>query len=129
MRATFLATTVSASDEDGILCLAFASNDRDEGPYLIVQRSEEVSEQDAALGMDGVYLEYESQSRSTYGHVSLVKLAPSRFSIQLDEGGIEAMQGISEIAVTFSVSASQFATVAELAKRIFHDIPYACETA
>jgi hypothetical protein len=129
MRATIQATAVSASEDDGILSLAFASSDSGEGPYVIVQRSEEASEQDAALGMDGVYLEYESQSRSTYGHVKLVKLAPGRFNIYLEGEGIESMQGVSEIAVTFSVSASRFATVAELAQRIFHDIPYTCDTA
>jgi hypothetical protein len=131
MRADLLANEVSADDDDGVWALAFCASGASscDDPYVLVQRSIEVAKQDIELEMDGVYVEYCSQSLSLYGHVKSVTLSPTRFRLQLDDEGAKMLNGISEIAVAFSVPAVKFEVVAEIASQMFHDLPFICETA
>lgn len=68
----------SATLEDDVWLVAFADVADEPEHYLLLQRSTECDEQDAALGQDTYHLEISSPALSGYGGVAHVRIEQDR---------------------------------------------------
>jgi hypothetical protein len=100
--ATLHADMVSLTEKEGVLELAFGTGSDAPGdaPYLLLQRTLAPSPQDRQHGMDQVYVEWSSQSRSTYGKVAAAQAIEGKLLVTMDATGAE-MLGVRRIEVTF----------------------------
>lgn len=78
MTVEWPASFFSATLEDDIWLVAFADAADEPEHYLLLQRSTECDEQDAALGQDTYHLEISSPALSGYGGVAHVRIEQDR---------------------------------------------------
>lgn len=74
----------SATLEDDVWLVAFADAADEPEHYLLLQRSTECDEQDAALGQDTYHLEISSPALSGYGGVAQVRIEQDRIIFSMD---------------------------------------------
>ncbi|OOV97188.1 Imm10 family immunity protein [Pseudomonas sp. MF4836] len=78
MTVEWPASFFSATLEDDVWLVAFADAADEPEHYLVLQRSTECDEQDAALGQDTYHLEISSPALSGYGGVAQVRIEQDR---------------------------------------------------
>lgn len=78
MTVEWPASFFSATLEDEVWLVAFADAADEPEHYLVLQRSTECDEQDAALGQDTYHLEISSPALSGYGGVAQVRIEQDR---------------------------------------------------
>jgi hypothetical protein len=78
MTVEWPASFFSATLEDDVWLVAFADAADEPEHYLLLQRSTECDEQDAALGQDTYHLEISSPALSGYGGVAHVRIEQDR---------------------------------------------------
>lgn len=78
MTVEWLASYFSAALEDDVWLVAFADAADEPEHYLLLQRSTECDEQDAALGQDTYHLEISSPALCGYGGVAQVRIEQDR---------------------------------------------------
>lgn len=78
MTVEWPACFFSATLEDDVWLVAFADAADEPEHYLLLQRSTECDEQDAALGQDTYHLEISSPALSGYGGVAHVRIEQDR---------------------------------------------------
>lgn len=78
MTVEWPASFFSATLEDDVWLVAFADAADEPEHYLLLQRSTECDEQDAALGQDTYHLEISSPALSGYGGVAQVRIEQDR---------------------------------------------------
>ena len=78
MTVEWPASFFSATLEDDVWLVAFADAADEPEHYLLLQRSTECDEQDAALGQDTYHLEISSPALSGYGGVAHVRIEQER---------------------------------------------------
>lgn len=78
MTVEWPASFFSATLEDYVWLVAFADAADEPEHYLLLQRSTECDEQDAALGQDTYHLEISSPALSGYGGVAQVRIEQDR---------------------------------------------------
>ncbi|WP_242108923.1 Imm10 family immunity protein [Luteimonas aquatica] len=79
------------TDSEHWVTLRFAS-DGSEDDVIHVVCGLDVDEQDAALGMDRLYLERDDQSRGGYGGADAVEVAATSVRIHLNERGLRTLE-------------------------------------
>ena len=84
MTVEWPASFFSATLEDDVWLVAFADAADEPEHYLLLQRSTECDEQDAALGQDTYHLEISSPALSGYGGVAQVRIEQERIIFSMD---------------------------------------------
>jgi hypothetical protein len=119
--ACLQAETVSCTEEDGVLTVAFAAACKEgDPPYLILQRALQPGDEDAP------YLELSDQVRSAYGHVTAVHLAPTALRIDLDLQGARRL-GATCVQLRLQSQGERYPLLANSIRRIFEGVPLSCE--
>jgi hypothetical protein len=116
----FKANTVVVDDsDDAFVLVAFA--DEEGGRHheaLHFQRSREFDEQDARLGMDGVYAERNDQSQSGYGGLERVELHPGRVRVVVGKKLAEKMAA-GEFEIGIALPPKEFERLREGLRAVF----------
>ena len=84
MTVEWPASFFSATLEDDVWLVAFADAADEPEHFLLLQRSTECDEQDAALGQDTYHLEISSPALSVYGGVAQVRIEQDRIIFSMD---------------------------------------------
>jgi len=84
MTVEWPASFFSATLEDDVWLVAFADAADEPEHFLLLQRSTECDEQDAALGQDTYHLEISSPALSGYGGVAQVRIEQDRIIFSMD---------------------------------------------
>lgn len=109
----FTASCISWQIEDGVALLGFADDEFHTTQYLLLQRTLEPDQQDRALGMDRVYIEWSEQSRSAYGHVEEARLRRDGITLRLDPATAAAVSNGERLEIVFDVTAPRLLEIAE----------------
>lgn len=128
MTITVDASDVSVSDEDGVLVIALSGpSDSDDDFYLMVQHTDEVTEQDRKLGMVGPYIELCNQGWLWYGHIDRFELRRNFVQVQMDAHVANEMGNDGNFEVRFALNESEFAQLRASLKRAFEGQAYFSE--
>jgi hypothetical protein len=104
----FDAMVVSSHDpEEGLFLIGFADDPTNPSQYLLLQRSLEPTDQDRDLGQDTYYLEWCSQEQSVYGGIDDFSLSDSNARIRFAPQATNALGGLSELVISFSLSQNE----------------------
>jgi len=88
-----LEASFASLEENGeSLVLAFAADESGAGKYVMLQFPLRAEEQDRRLGMDGLYVECDDQSRGCYLGVESIRRAGDRIEIGLTEKGKQSLK-------------------------------------
>lgn len=83
MNYTFEATYSCIQDDEHTLTLSVCDDKFEPKKFIILQRTHEHGDQDKELGMDGIYIQIEDQSRSAYKGIETIKLCKEILTIEL----------------------------------------------
>lgn len=75
----FAAKVAHASKEEGFYMVGFADDDEGAGQYILLQGGPETDAQDAVLGMDGEYAEWNGRQHAGYNRCQRAVLSPETF--------------------------------------------------
>lgn len=115
----FTATTVAIEDTEDYVLVGFAEGrDGDGGEALHFQRSHEFDEQDAATGMDQVYVERNDQRQCGYGGIRRVELRPDRLTVRLDEPTSDHL-GDDAFEIELRLSPAEFGRLRDGLRAVF----------
>jgi hypothetical protein len=98
---------VSFEPIENILTVGFSELRSGEGRYVLLQKAQNVSEQNRKLGLVGEYLELNDQLYGGYGTVQSVRLYRHRLEL-LIAADARAKIGQEEIDVAFNLSDADF---------------------
>jgi hypothetical protein len=102
----FDAVVVSAHDPDeGLFLVGFSDSPVDPSRYLLLQRSLDPHEQDCSLGHDTYHVEWCGQENSLYGGIEEFSLGDTVAHIRFAPHASGSLDGLSELAITFTLSA------------------------
>lgn len=130
MSISFQASTIEITTPDwGVVVTLSADyeDDADEEWYLTLQRKDEYTRRDIALGMNNVHIECCGQGWSWYGHIESVHLSRRCLDIVLDREAAEYMFNDGRIEVEFSVDSTEYVELQTALRRIFHGLGYYSE--
>lgn len=82
---SFIAKVAYASKEDDYYMAGFADSKDETDKYIILQKAFEFDEQDIRSGMDGEYIEINSQDNSGYKCCRQAALSDKSFVIELND--------------------------------------------
>ncbi len=108
MNFNFFASEISATPVDGIWTVGFSDPSHD--TYFLVQR-----DVDNVMGQEGLnihYVEFEDQSKACYGGIERVQILRDAVRFRLTSAGTDRI-GLSEIAVSFTLSKPALAAMSE----------------
>ena len=117
----FAANTIVIDDSAPEFILVGFADDRN-GHYreaLHFQRSYKFDERDAALGMDGVYVERNDQRQGGYGAVERVELLRNRLRVVVG-GQVVQRLGDREFEIDLSLSDEEFERVRKGLQAVFN---------
>ena len=78
MKIQFAAKYYDSSSEDDVLTVGFVDSEDDPTHFLILQRAEDVEEQDVELGQDTYYVEIGEPGLAGYGGIDAVSIAADK---------------------------------------------------
>jgi hypothetical protein len=104
----FFATEISSTPVDGIWTVGFA--DPSQEIYLLVQR--DVDNVTGQQGLNIHYVEFEDQSKACHGGIERVQILRDAVRFHLTPAGADCI-GMSEIAVSFTLSKPSLAAMSE----------------
>jgi len=104
----FFATEISSTPVDGIWTVGFA--DPAQEIYLLVQR--DVDNVAGQQGLNIHYVEFEDQSKACHGGIERVQILRDAVRFHLTSAGADCI-GLSEIAVSFTLSKPSLAAMSE----------------
>ncbi|MDR2011563.1 MAG: hypothetical protein LBQ20_00660 [Rhodanobacter sp.] len=119
---TFEAKCVAVEHPDGVCHLVgFADSKFNTKTYFMLQRDfEGVSdEQEIELGMDNYHIEWCGQENSGYGGVSQFVLSQGGAEIAFALDGVENLNGMERLSISFQLTSSEYATLQEALGHIF----------
>lgn len=108
------------NDENGCGTVGFRSMDES---YLLLSRALSPTEQDAALGLDGVHLELNDQALSCYEGVQAVSIHPSKIAFVLNEKGIRNLK-FTVIEVCFELPPERFHQLKQVLRLVFETLDH-----
>jgi len=79
--------------------------------YLTFQRAKEFDQQDISLGMDGIYVERDSQRYSGYHCIESIELSTSSLTVRFNPDRQRSVGGISEMTVAFDLPAERLSSL------------------
>jgi hypothetical protein len=120
MSWMFQATTYSAYTEDEVQILGFADDAAQPEHYLLLQRAEDVDEQDVALGMDSYYVELGGQGLAGYGGIERALLAPGRLTLHFSPA-VAWCQALPSLEVQWDVELAPVEAVQAALTQMFLD--------
>jgi hypothetical protein len=112
---SFTATIASCKLLDGAITVGLADNEFDPSHYVLLQRTLEPDKQDQQLGLDGIYIESDSQSCSAYNGVKNITIAESQLRIEIDERYSQQL-GAEVIEVYLSISSDEHSMLVDKLK-------------
>lgn len=114
------ANRIAVDDSDSeLIVIGFDSSNSDPAGYLILQRSYHFDDQDAALGMNDVYIERNSQARSAYGGITHCDLKRNQLLINLDSSTARELGGDATYEIRFSLDDQAFEELRSGLTRLF----------
>lgn len=127
MPISFQAATVDINTPKWGVVVTFSADyeeDAEEERYVTLQRKNEFSRQDIALGMDNVHIECCGQGWSWYGHIKSVVLSRNHLDINLDREAAEYMFSDGCIEVKFYVDSTKYVELQTALRQIFRNADY-----
>lgn len=101
----FRATCDTCSVDNDIATLGFADDEFNTTQYLLLQRKLSPDDQDRALRMDRLHIEYCEQSQSAYGSVIRAELGKQRLVLHFDRATADAVSNGEAIEIAFVANA------------------------
>ena len=92
--------------------------------YLMLQRANQVDEQDRLLGFNDVYIECCGQGWSWYGHISRFELYREKVMVTFDEEAAARMRDDGNVRVDFQVDEPTFRQLQSALRRVFDGFEY-----
>jgi hypothetical protein len=89
----------SLEEDDERLVFALAADDSGDGKYVMFQLSLRAEDQDRRLGLDGLYIECDDQSRGCYLGVESIRRAGNRIEIGLTDKGKQSLK-VQQVCIT-----------------------------
>ena len=114
--ASFFSTTL----EDDVWLVAFANAADEPEHYLLLQRSTECDEQDAALGQDTYHLEISSPALSGYGGVAQVRIEQDRIIFSMDST-ITWCAGLDQVVLLLAPELQGDPAIEQALREVFVD--------
>jgi len=128
MPEGFSATQVSVSRDDGVLIVALgAPSTEQDDHYLMLQRNDRETEEEARLGMNMPYVEFCGQGWSWYGHILQALLERNAITIHMNSNAAQRMRNDGVVHVTFSLNEEQFSRVKSALREVFRGEGYYAE--
>ena len=118
--ATLGVELVSVEEIDSTWTGGFSERSDGTGDYLLLQRAKHDSDQDKKLRLIGYHIEYSDQPRSMYGGLLSFQLHRNRAVLSFNDQALSLM-GAREIAISFTLTDSQFQQLRLALKYIFGD--------
>lgn len=112
--ASFFSTTL----EDDVWLVAFADAADEPEHYLVLQRSTECDEQDAALGQDTYHLEISSPALSGYGGVAQVRIEQDRIIFSMDSSVTWCM-GLDQLVLLLAPELQDDPAIEQALREVF----------
>ncbi len=96
---------VSVVDDEACTVVTFADHPEMPSRWVMIQRALSYDEQDRRLGMDGIYLEVEDQSRSVYRGIEAMRFEPDYIEIRLGAEAVQQLAVEGEIVLRLNAQA------------------------
>lgn len=93
------ANFASLEEDDESLVFALTADESGVGKYVMFQFPLRAEEQDRRLGLDGLYIECDDQSRGCYLGVESIRRAGDRIEIGLTEKGKQSLK-VQHVCIT-----------------------------
>ncbi|HEX4965402.1 MAG TPA: Imm10 family immunity protein [Thermoanaerobaculia bacterium] len=98
-------------EDEGVIMVGFADQQYRTEQYVLLQRSTDFSDEDRAFGEDNVHITIDDQSRSQYGGIRSIEIAPGLARIRLEKDSARFLNTDKEIVIRFSVSEPDLAAL------------------
>lgn len=118
MTVEWPASFFSATLEDDVWLVAFADAADEPEHYLVLQRSTECDEQDAALGQDTYHLEISSPALSGYGGVAQVRIEQDRIIFSMDSSVTWCM-GLDQLVLLLAPELQDDPAIEQALREVF----------
>lgn len=118
MTVEWPASFFSATLEDDVWLVAFADAADEPEHYLVLQRSTECDEQDAALGQDTYHLEISSPALSGYGGVAQVRIEQNRIIFSMDSSVTWCM-GLDQLVLLLAPELQDDPAIEQALREVF----------
>ena len=92
MTEKLVANIVSFEEDDALVTLAFAANEEQDSPYVMLQYPLQTDEQDRRLRLDSLYIERNDQAFGCYRGVASISRIGDRIEIALNVEGKRRLQ-------------------------------------
>ncbi|AVD89305.1 MULTISPECIES: Imm10 family immunity protein [Pseudomonas] len=119
MDKKFSANTFHADHEYDVLTVGLADDSEDPVDFIILQRSDEVDEQDQELGLDTYYVEIGNPGVAGYGGVDRVEIFSDRIIFNF-VGSCDWVKPIKAIEVNTSGVSEDVNDIYSALSKIFH---------
>jgi hypothetical protein len=96
----FTATFVTYQNENDTILLGFADSEFDTTNFLLLQRTLEPAQQDVALGLAGLHIQF--NERFAYGKVESASLRSGGLTLRLDQATAAAISNGEDIEIKFA---------------------------
>ena len=128
MPTGFSSTQLSISRNDGVLIIALgAPSTEQEDYYLLLQRNEAESTEDAKLGTSGPHVEFCGQQWSWYRHMLQVRLLRDSITISMSAEAARAMRNDGILRIGFNMTEEQYSQLRLALSECFRDEGYYTE--
>ena len=118
MEATFVAHFVYVSEDNGTLLVGVADQQFDTRDCILFSRDREPTDQDRALGLDQIHVEYRDQAHSGYGGIEQVVLSSHTLLVMLTEQGAAQFGAPRRIRAELAVAESDVRHLADGLRQI-----------
>lgn len=118
MTVEWPASFFSATLEDDVWLVAFADAADEPEHYLLLQRSTECDEQDAALGQNTYHLEISSPALSGYGGVAQVRIEQDRIIFSMDSSVTWCM-GLDQLVLLLAPELQDDPAIEQALREVF----------